>query len=122
MISKTLISVLVFSAAFVFIFVCGFIYLRSADKDTCKFIIQETLVFAINQKRVRLEIPLDSNWKEFDSIQRKQLLDFAKENVSRDTECSNYSYLIKGEETDGTELPILARKDNSDRIEIQLGK
>lgn len=122
MISKTLISVLVLCATFVFIFAYGFIYLGSADKDTCKFIIQETLVFAINQKKVRLETSLDSNWKEFDSIQRKQLLDFAKENVSRDTECSNYSYLIKGEKPDGTELPILARKDNSDRIEIELGK
>lgn len=92
------------------------------QKDTCKRIVEQTLVFAINQRRVRLETSLDSNWKEFDSIQRQRLLDFAKENVRQDTECSDYSYLIKGEESDGNELPILARKDNSDRIEIQLGK
>ena len=120
--SKTLISVLVVSAIFVFIFVYVFIFLGRANKHTCKFIIQETLVFAINKKRVRLETSLDSTWTEFDSIQRKQLLDFARENVRQDNECTNYPYLINGEESDGSELPILARKDNSGKIEIQLGK
>ena len=120
--NKVLISVLVVGTIFVSILVLIFISAEKGQKRTCQFIIEQTLVFAINTKGVRLETSLDSKWKEFDSIQRQQLLDFAKKNAPQDTECRDYPYLIKGEDSDGTELSILARKNNEGRIEIQLGK
>ncbi len=118
----SLILVLTFGAIFVTLFALVDKYMESLQKDTCKFIIKETLVFAINQKMVRLETPLENEWKEFDSISRKRLLDFAQAKVRKDTECSDYSYLIKGEEANGAELPVFSKKDRYGFVEVRLGK
>ena len=92
------------------------------QKDTCQKIIEHTFVVALNRKAIRLGTSLDSNWKELDSTQHKQLLEFTKENMRPDTECSDYTHLIRGEEANGTELPIFIRKNNSGITEARLGK
>jgi hypothetical protein len=98
-----------------------FKYAASLQKDTCKSTIEFSLVAAINRKKITIETPLDSSWREFDLTGREKLLDFIKENEAGYTECTEHSYLIKGKEFDGTDLPILVRKDKGE-IEIQLGK
>ncbi len=119
--NKSLIAVLIVGSIFVLIFAFIFIHLRTLDKRTCSLIIEGTLEIAIKDKKLRLDTPLDSNWKEFDSIQRQRLLDFAKENARQDNECESYPYLIRGEEESGTKLPIFGRKDSSGNTEIRLG-
>ncbi len=119
--NKSLIAVLIVGSIFVLIFAYIFIHLETLNKRTCSLIIEGTLETAIKQKKFRLETPLDSNWKEFDSIQRQRLLDFAKENAPQNNECMTYPYLIRGEEESGTKLSIFGRKDSSGNIELRLG-
>lgn len=119
----SLILVLVFGAIFIVSFALLAKTMESMQKDTCKLIIEQTLVSAINQKIVLLKSPLKPEWKEIDLISRKQLLDFAQLKVHKDTECSDYSYLIKGEEADGTELPIFSKRERyKDSPEVRLGE
>ncbi len=92
------------------------------QKDTCKKTIEFSLIVLINQNKVRLETPLDTNWKELGTNERKQLLEYVKERGNNYTECRDYSYLIKGEESDERELTLSARKDNSGKIEILLSQ
>jgi ABC-type lipoprotein release transport system permease subunit len=119
---KTFPPFLAIIAIFVAILVFMLIRMEDMHEDTCKRMIEFSMVVAINQKKISLGMPLDSKWKEFDSIQRKQLLEFAKENLPHDTECSDYSHFFSGEDVAGTELPLFVRKDNFNNIEIQLGK
>jgi hypothetical protein len=120
--TKILISVLIAISIFVLISALVFIKLKEMDEDTCKFIIEQTLVYSINQKAIRLETSLDTNWKELDSIQRQRLLEFAKENVRRGNECINYPYLLNGTDDIGAELPIFGRKDSLGNIELRFGR
>lgn len=121
--NKFLVSAsLIVVSIFVFIFAAAFIYLRKLDEQTCQFIIEQTLVYAVNQKAFKLETSLNSNWKELVSVQRQRLVDFARENVSQNDECGSYPYLIKGTDAAGNELPLFARKGDSGFIEFRLGK
>ncbi len=113
-----LVTVGVFAAFFVFVF----IYAGKLQKDTCKRTIESSLTFGTNPDQIKIDTPLDSEWKMLNSTERKQLLSFIGNRKDKYTECSDYSYLIEGEEPDGTELLIYARKNSSNRIEFKLDK
>jgi hypothetical protein len=121
MISKTLISVLIVGSILVLILAFISRHLESMNERTCSSIIEGTVENAINHKEIRLETFLDSSWKELDSIQRQQLLNYAKDNAPQNNECMSYPYFIKGEDETGTKLPIFGRKGSSGWIELRLG-
>jgi ABC-type lipoprotein release transport system permease subunit len=120
--SKTFLSVLAIIAIFVTLLVFMFIKMEGMQRETCKHMIEFSMVIAINRKTINLGTTLSSNWKEFDSFQRKQLLEYAEGNLPHNTECSDYTYLFSGKDAAGTELPLFVRKDDYNNVEIRLGK
>ena len=115
-------SILATTGVFVAFFIFIFTYSEHLQKYTCKRTIQFGLVVGMNTKKIKFEMPLNSDWKNLDSTERRQLLDFVAEHRNDYTECHDYSYLMKGEDSKGAELSISARKDGSNRIEIRLGE
>ena len=108
-----------FFAAF---FVFALIYTGHLQKDTCKTTIESGLTFGTNLDKIRINTPLDSDWKILNPTERKQLLNFVENRKNEFTECPDYLYLIKGEKSDGTELPLYARKNSSNKVEFKLGE